>query len=154
MNHIGLDGQVVLDELRGIGTVGVDAAHFRRSQEDVLRLFECEKVIYGALIRQVEIFTPHQQQIIGTEVAQSTDNRRPNQAPMTRNKNSCLPFHQLLPGTNLGRKACFGNEGIALGFQQIGHHDLGNKLMERNLRVPPQLGFCLAGIAQKRFYFR
>ena len=54
IDDVGLDGQVVVNELRRIGRVGQDAADFCRSQEDVVRTVLLEPGSHGRLLAQVE----------------------------------------------------------------------------------------------------
>ena len=43
VDDVGLDGQVVADELGRVGVVGLDAAHLGRGQEHVFRAFSAAK---------------------------------------------------------------------------------------------------------------
>ena len=53
-DHIGLDHQVVVDEICRIDVVRLDAAHMGRRQVDLLRPFHGEELVHGGLVDEVE----------------------------------------------------------------------------------------------------
>jgi hypothetical protein len=54
MHDVGLHHHVVVDEFRRIGIVGVDAAHLRRGQVDLVDALGAEEVAHLGLVGQLQ----------------------------------------------------------------------------------------------------
>ena len=54
MHDIGLDRQILINKISGIGAVGMNAAHLGRRQEYIFGLFFLEKFPYRMLIGEVQ----------------------------------------------------------------------------------------------------
>ncbi len=55
MNNVRYDQQVLINELRWVGVVGVNAAHSARCDENVFRALALKEAIYGLLLREIEL---------------------------------------------------------------------------------------------------
>lgn len=64
VDHIGLDQDVVADEVRGIGAVRQYPAHLARDQEHMLRPLPLEVAVDRRLVREVQLSTSRPQQAI------------------------------------------------------------------------------------------
>jgi len=54
-DHVGLDHEVLVNEVGGVGGVGVDAADLGRSQVDLIGLLCRKEAAHGGLVGQVEL---------------------------------------------------------------------------------------------------
>ena len=55
MNDVGLDHQIVMDELGRIGVVGMDAPYLGGCQNDVFRFFGGEEGLHGCLVTEFQL---------------------------------------------------------------------------------------------------
>src|ERR1041384_6884945 len=55
VDHVGLDGQVLVDELRRVGVVREDPADFGGGEQDDLGLLAAEEFAHGGAVREVEL---------------------------------------------------------------------------------------------------
>jgi hypothetical protein len=55
VNHVGLNHQVLIDEVSRVGVVGVNAAHLGCGHVDLVGLFLGEEGLHGSLVGQVEL---------------------------------------------------------------------------------------------------
>jgi hypothetical protein len=55
VNDIGLDNQIIIDELRRIGFVGPDSAYLGRGKENILGLFLFKKTFHICLAFQIKL---------------------------------------------------------------------------------------------------
>ena len=55
MNDVGLHHQVLIDELCGVGAIGINPAHFGGCEIDLCNLVRCEKVSDRLLIAQIKL---------------------------------------------------------------------------------------------------
>ena len=55
VDHVGLDHQVVVDEIGRIGVVGVDSADPGRGQDDKVRLLGLHEITHGGLVGQIQL---------------------------------------------------------------------------------------------------
>ena len=82
MDHMGLDSQVVADELCGVGVVGVNTTHLCRGEDDVRRSLRFEEALNSYLIREIKFCMGVRDQVLIALALQSTDDGRPGQATM------------------------------------------------------------------------
>lgn len=68
MDDVGLDDQIVVDELGRVGVVGVDAADLGCGQEDVVGALAFEEGADGLLVHEVQAFQAHAALGLGAEV--------------------------------------------------------------------------------------
>ena len=96
-DHVLLDLQVLVDEIRTVGVVGHDAPHMGRSEDDVLGALAVEKRFYRTAVQQIqlgmgaayEVFVP-----LGAEVV---PDGRADQSPVARHIDFRLFFHSIAP---------------------------------------------------------
>ena len=55
VNDVALNHHVLVDEIRRIGVVGNNAAHFRRRQIDLVNAFAGKEIMHGAAVQQVQL---------------------------------------------------------------------------------------------------
>ena len=55
VNDVALNHHVLVDEIRRIGVVGNNAAHFRRRQIDLVNTFAGKEIMHGAAVQQVQL---------------------------------------------------------------------------------------------------
>ena len=83
---VGLDRQVVVDEVRREAVVGHDAAHLGGSQKDEFRPLELEKGLRRALVGQIEFGARAQDQVGVSGRLQAAHDRAAYQAAMAGNE--------------------------------------------------------------------
>ncbi|OGI65041.1 MAG: hypothetical protein A2W18_05635 [Candidatus Muproteobacteria bacterium RBG_16_60_9] len=54
VDEIGLNHQVLIDEVGTVSVVGVDTANLRSRDENIVWSLCCKKLMYGSLIQQVK----------------------------------------------------------------------------------------------------
>jgi hypothetical protein len=59
VNDVGLDGEIIIDEIGRISVIGVDAADFRRGEDDRIRAILLQPDFHGDLITEVDHGTVH-----------------------------------------------------------------------------------------------
>ncbi|MNY57184.1 hypothetical protein D3C86_1933530 [compost metagenome] len=75
-----LDGQVVGDEVRGVGVVRVDAAHLGGREEDVLGAFRFEEGPGRRLVPQVQLGAGLEDQVLEALGPELADDGRADEA--------------------------------------------------------------------------
>ena len=87
VNDVGLDGQVLVNKLRRIGTVGPDAPHLRGSQKNIFGPLPIKKCFDPLLPCEVQFPMRFTDQIHISGILEFPQNGGPHQPPMTGNVN-------------------------------------------------------------------
>ena len=82
VDDVGLDHQVLVDELGRIGVVGEDAAHLGRGQHHVVHPFPAEELPHRLLVGQIEFPMGAGDDSGAALILQPPDNGRPHHAPV------------------------------------------------------------------------
>ena len=92
MNNIGLNHQILVNELRRIAIVGMNTANFCRCQVDLCGLFTLKKCPNRRLTSEVKLSMRSEQQIPGVQPLgkEVTHNGRTNHSLMTGNVYSIM----------------------------------------------------------------
>ncbi len=98
VDDVGLHRQVGVDELRGIGFVGEDAADLRRREHHVVGPLRVEKFAHRKRIPQVQLGTAALQDVRMAAAFEAAHQRRPHQPAMSRHENFRVLFHAPLSG--------------------------------------------------------
>jgi hypothetical protein len=93
VDDVRFDRQVLVQKIRLLRRVRVDAADARRREKHEFRLLAAEKFVYRALIEKIELFARSHHQILETAPAQFSDDRRPDETAMTGNEDAAARVH-------------------------------------------------------------
>ncbi len=93
VDHVGLDLQVVADEIRRVSVVGVDASHLRRRQHDPFGSRVREEACHRRLVAQIQLGAAAQYQIPDALPFQLPDNRGPDEPAVTGHEYSAELTH-------------------------------------------------------------
>ncbi len=87
IDDVGFNHQIVVNELGGVGVVGVYSAHLGSGQVDLIRFLGMEKSADGLLVREVEFGVSAGEEVGLTLLLQGANNGRTHHAPMSGNIN-------------------------------------------------------------------
>ena len=93
MDNVGLDCKILLNEVRRVSVISNDSADFCRREKYILGLLPGEKLLRPDLVRQIQLIVTAGDDILVACQVQTTNNRRPCQAPVTGNVYSGLRKH-------------------------------------------------------------
>ncbi len=93
VDDVGLQNEVVADEVGGVGVVGENAADLRGREEDVLRLFGREELVDCLGVEQVELGTGAGEDVGVAEARQLAVDGRADEAPMTGDEDTRVFVH-------------------------------------------------------------
>jgi hypothetical protein len=94
MDQVGLDHQVLVDELGAQGVVGVDAADPGRRDEDEVGLFPGEKGLRGGLVQQVQFRAGAGEDVAVAGLLQAPDQRGTDHAAVAGDVNAGRLVHR------------------------------------------------------------
>jgi hypothetical protein len=95
MDHVHLDGEIVVNKLGRARAVSQDPPDARRGQEDVLKFFGCEKLAHRSRVAQVELIPCTGDQSPVSGIDEPAADGGPDQSSMTRDIDSRIGPHQL-----------------------------------------------------------
>ena len=85
LDHIGLDHQVLVNEVCRIGTIGMDATNFCCCQVDLIWLFRRKKTSNSGLVSQIKFSTSPGNNVSLASLLQGANNRRAHHASVASN---------------------------------------------------------------------
>ncbi len=97
VDDVGLDHQVFVDELGGIGVVGVDAADLGRREVNLVRALGEEELVNAPLVDQIEFRMGARDDAGGALCAQAAHDRRTDHAAMPGNVDFFWNAHAPVP---------------------------------------------------------
>ena len=93
MDHIGLNRQVLMNKLRGIGVISIDTTYLCCSQEYVLGLVLLKKIPNSPLVDKIELHMGTCDDIFVSAGLESPDKGRTNETPVASYVNLALWIH-------------------------------------------------------------
>ena len=94
VNDVALDHHVFVDEIRRVGVVGDNAAHFCRRQINLVDALVGKKCLHRNGIQQIQFITGAQHQLDVATLFQLANNRGTHHSAMTGNKDSLFAHTQ------------------------------------------------------------
>ena len=131
MDHVGLDHQILIDELGRVGVVGVNAAHLGGCQNHGVRTFRLKKVSHSSLVRQVQLRMGACQRF-NTLRLKTTKDRAANHSPVSRD----IDFHPSVLLRDRQVQPVVLQQPMALGGLQIFGHHFPAHFLGADLRLP------------------
>ena len=141
MDQVGLDGQVLVDEFRREGVIGVNPPHLGRRQEDVFRPLFPEKGLDGVLAREVKLFAGPPDDIAVSGRSKPAADGLSHQPPMARHIDFRRSVHAcplFLFEVMKGREALSLADAVLFGRLQILPDHDPHQFLKGDLRLPAQ----------------
>ncbi len=88
VDHVGGDREVLVDEVRGPGVVGVDSADLCGREEHELGALTREEIEHPAVIREIELLARRQQQVAAAGRLEPAPDRRADHALAARDEDA------------------------------------------------------------------
>ena len=93
VDHVGLDLQVVAQEVGRVGVIGANPADLRGREYHVLRSFAGEELLDSRRVAQFQLGMRAQQQVPVSPALQFADDGRADQAPVASDVDPALFIH-------------------------------------------------------------
>lgn len=93
LDDVGLDDEVIPDEVGRIGAVSKDAANFGRCENDMLWFFLGEEGVDGTRIEEVELGAGAEQKVGVALVLERADDGRADETPVAGDVDAGVGFH-------------------------------------------------------------
>ena len=93
VNHVRLNGEIVVNEFRRKGAIGQNPANFGGSEKYILRLGVSKEFHHLFMVSEIQIITCPAQEVLIAASFQHTRNGGSDHAEMSRNVNACVPVH-------------------------------------------------------------
>ncbi|MCY1293835.1 hypothetical protein D9M68_575460 [compost metagenome] len=90
LDEVGLDHQVLVDEVGRIAVVGMNAAHLGRRQIDLVDAMDLEIVLYLRLVEQVQLVAAGGKDVGVAQRLQTADDGRADHTAMAGNENGLV----------------------------------------------------------------
>jgi hypothetical protein len=166
LDDVGLENEVVADEVCGIGAVGEDATDPGRGEEDEVGPFGGEERIDGELVEQVKFLMRAGEDVAVSLAQEFAVDGGADQAAMAGDVDAAVGMHEgSMRGVCLSRciwhglclvdvvcvEAVAQHEGVAFGGFEVGLDHLADELVEAGARSPAEFALCLACVAEQGF---
>src|SRR5215475_12561105 len=125
VNDVGLNQEILRDEVGGIRSVSQDSADTGSSKENVVWLFGRKKVANRFLVRQIQFVARADDEILEAESLKTTRQHRTHQALMAGYVDFLVRIHRSIMEV-IDAVTVLTNELVALRGLQVGGNHFGN----------------------------